>query len=238
MKKIHHISILLALATGLSWGDLLSEGKKDYAEKNFASALEKFTQAKKEGETPMLSLNIGTTLFRMERFEEAIAEFKKAIQKGQGIILRNAWYNLGNTWYRKGQLAPSAFERKQNYQEAVLAYKEALDQDEDYDNARRNIEFVQKKLKEEQERLKNQANNTQNKALTRAGKEILAKAVQMTSEGKVKAARDLLNDGLKEDPALKPYLQRAQDVVDILEGKSPTKPFDQSSLEQEIGVAP
>jgi tetratricopeptide (TPR) repeat protein len=239
MKKIYTIAICIVSAIGLSWGDLLSEGKKDYSEKKFASALDKFKEARtKDGDSPMLSLNIGTTYFRLEKFEDAIAEFQKATQKGQGIILRNAWYNLGNTWYRKGQLNTTSFVRIQNFKESILAYKEALDQDEDYDNARRNIEFVQKKLREEQDRLKSQSQPQYNKPLSRPAKDALAKAVQLTNDGKFKDAKDVLVDALKDDVGLKTHIQRIQDVIDIFEGRSIQRTMEHAQIEPEAAVGP
>jgi len=132
-----HVSVL-----GWSWGDSLvsrnKEGNKLYKEGRIDEALSKWRDAQIEDpDSDKLHYNIGNGLHGQKKYEDALKEYEKSLNSKDNELQRDAYYNIGNTQYRMGKLL-----------EAIESYKKCLDINPDDEDAKYNIEFVRKKIKE------------------------------------------------------------------------------------------
>jgi Ca-activated chloride channel family protein len=113
-------------------------GNKSYGKQDYESAMRHYQDAEIERpEAPTLHYNIANTLYEQERYEEAVQRYNKAFYTEDPNLEAHAYYNQGNALYRAGKLA-----------EAIQAYEKCLDLNPDDVDAKYNLEFVRKKLKE------------------------------------------------------------------------------------------
>jgi len=150
------IVFMVGILSGPAWGDSFSslnkkgnkafrrgqehkqEGDKNEAAQAWEEALKHYRDAEIERpESPELSYNIGNAVYQQERYEDALERYFKAINSDE--LEHQAWthYNLGNTLYRSGK-----------YPEAIQAYQKCLELTPDDQDAKFNLEFVRKKMKE------------------------------------------------------------------------------------------
>lgn len=116
----------------------LNEGNKLFHKQKFEEALEKYRDALiDDPESKETHFNLGAGLYKIENYEEAIREFEKATYSKDISLQAKAYYNIGNSLYRLGRLP-----------EAILYYKKTLELNPKDEDAKYNLEFVQKKLKE------------------------------------------------------------------------------------------
>lgn len=121
------------------------DGVKAYQEGKYDEALKKFLSAK--GLKPDLSVlknNTASTLYQMQKFQEALEEFSKINFEEQGIPKAQFYYNLGNTYFRVNQ-----------FEQALEAYKKSLIENPGDMDTKKNYELTLKKL-EEQKNKQNQ----------------------------------------------------------------------------------
>jgi len=125
---------------------LYSEGKID-------EALSKWRDAQIDSpDKNELHYNIGDALHLQKKYKDALNEYEKALDSKDAAIQEKTYYNMGNTSYRMGKLP-----------EAIGYYKKALDVNPDDKDAKYNIEFVRKKIKENLKKQKAQQSQTQQK---------------------------------------------------------------------------
>jgi len=130
--------------------EFYQKGQFEEAENEYRASLERnnfnFDKA---------SFNLGTTLYQKEDFENAIGEFERLSKMSeQKEVQENAFYNLGNSYLKAGKL-----------KESIEAYKGALRLNPNAENARYNMEYAKKLLKEQeknQDQNKDQDNKDQN----------------------------------------------------------------------------
>jgi Ca-activated chloride channel family protein len=118
--------------------EFLEKGEKNRAAEAFEEALKSYKDAEIEKpETPQLSYNLGNVMYQQEKYKDALERYYRGL--GSDELEDQAWsyYNLGNTFYRSGK-----------YPEAIQAYKRCLELTPDDEDAKYNIEFVRKKMKE------------------------------------------------------------------------------------------
>jgi Ca-activated chloride channel family protein len=148
------IAILLLsftlLGANSSWADDFSgavkAGNKSYGKGDYESALRHYQDAEIEKpEDPKLHYNMANTLYQQERYEEAIEKYNKAFYTEDPKLEAETYYNQGNSLYRAGKLA-----------EAIQAYEKCLDLTPGDLDAKYNLEFVRKKLKEMMDQEKQQ----------------------------------------------------------------------------------
>ena len=133
---------LALLGVDSSWADdfsgALRAGNKSYGRKDYESAMRHYQDAEIEKpEEPKLHYNMANTLYQQERYDEAIEKYNKAFYTENPTLEAQTYYNQGNSLYRAGKLA-----------EAIQAYEKCLDLTPDDMDAKYNLEFVRKKLKE------------------------------------------------------------------------------------------
>ena len=246
IHNIHHFIFLLSLlfSATASMASSWSAADKAFAKGDFKTALDLYYKARTDApDNRQLNYNIGSTLYKMGRFDEAKNELMQAAFSLDTTLSKKAAYNLANVHYRIGQKAEKPADRIAAWREAIGILKKAIDLDPKYDNAKRNAEFIQVKLKEELDKQKNQQNKDQNKKdqppMSEAAKQALARAIQMCHQGRFAEAKGLLEQTVQNDEtasSLNAHIQRIQDIIDISEGREPTRPIDASNTQKDLDV--
>ena len=145
MKRIIIICgiVLLSVSPVLSQSGRkdVAEGNKLYKSEQYLDALNRYQIAAADNpNTPEINYNLGTALYKLGKYEEAFAEFDKALKSDDALLHSQSYYNMGNAFYRMGKLP-----------EAILAYTKALQINPDDYDAKYNLEFVRNKLKQQQQ---------------------------------------------------------------------------------------
>jgi Ca-activated chloride channel family protein len=135
--------------------ELLQKGDKTKAADAWDEALKYYRDAEIEKpESYQLSYNLGNVLYQQDKYQDALDKYYKSLSADD--VKHRAWanYDLGNTLYRSGK-----------YPEAIQAYQKCLELTPDDEDAKYNLEFVRKKMKEmmdkEKQRQENQKQQNQ-----------------------------------------------------------------------------
>jgi tetratricopeptide (TPR) repeat protein len=142
------LALALALLAAPSPEELVKEGNRLLADADFDGAIARYGEAQKDRRnSPEIDLDLGLAHYRKGELDRAAEYFAAAASKGGGGRASSARFNLGNVRARQGRL-----------EDAVDAYKAALDADPSNDAARHNLEIVMrhmerlKELEKERER--------------------------------------------------------------------------------------
>ncbi|PJC48252.1 MAG: hypothetical protein CO035_04485 [Candidatus Omnitrophica bacterium CG_4_9_14_0_2_um_filter_42_8] len=138
LALVFYISVL-----GWMWGDSLAskntQGNKLYKDGKVDEALSKWRDAQIDNpDSDKLHYNIGNGLHVQKKYEDAFNKYEKTLDSKNSELRSKAYYNIGNTHYRMGKL-----------QEAIEDYKKCLEINPEDEDAKYNIEFIKKKLKEQ-----------------------------------------------------------------------------------------
>ncbi len=118
--------------------EFLQKGKKNEALEAYERALKYYRDAEIEKpESPQLSYNIGNVNYQQEKYEDALEKYYRALSTDEPENQAVTYYNMGNALYRSGK-----------YAEAIGVYQKCLDINPDDEDAKYNLEFVRKKMKE------------------------------------------------------------------------------------------
>lgn len=147
MKKA--LNALLAFLTSLNigLGDQLAfknnEANLKVEEEQYSEALKGYRDAQIESPTnSTLNYNIGTVYLKQDKFDEAVADFQMALVNAKDAELEAAtYYNMGNAYFENGK-----------WVQAIQAYKNCLELTPEDMDAKYNLEYARKKLKEEVEK--------------------------------------------------------------------------------------
>ncbi len=123
-----------------------SKGEYAKAEKNFIDA------QLDRPELPDIYYDIGTAAYKKGDFKSALRNFKKALDTKNKELKIKARYNLANTEYRMG-----------DFKKAVQDYEKVLKENPENKNARENLEFVKKKIKEKKKKQNSSNKNKKSK---------------------------------------------------------------------------
>ncbi|MGL1933779.1 MAG: tetratricopeptide repeat protein [Fibrobacterales bacterium] len=236
--------LLLCVIPVLS--SIVDNANKAYDEGEYQEAIQLYLQAQVDmPESQILDYNIGTSFYRLKKYDKANESLRKAALGEDSVIARNAYYNMGNTAYREGNQQQEPKAKIDKYKEAIASLKKSLEEDDSYEKAKRNIEFIQIKLKEELDKHKDQQDQQQDPNQppppppSKEAKAALAKALQLASQELYHDAKGVLEDIMNKDEtagSYKTYVQRLQDVIDINEGRKPETPLENNPGDTEIGV--
>ncbi len=131
---IFKITLFVALVYGGNERQLLRQGNKLFETGEYAVAEQKYREALEIDPDNLKAWhNLGNTLYKQGRLEEAKEIFSQLTQEGTAPAdLRAAgWHNLGNTLLGSG-----------NIPESIGAYKEALRLSPDDDDTRYNLAYA------------------------------------------------------------------------------------------------
>jgi len=145
-KYILFIFVFLAL---LSFGlpaesvrEKTKEANELYQGEKYDQALTKYQDALlSDPENKRLQFNVGNALYQKKKYEEALKEYQKVIGTEKLLLEGQTYYNLGNALYRLNKLP-----------ESIMAYQQALKINPDDMDAKYNLEYVRRKLKQNSEK--------------------------------------------------------------------------------------
>lgn len=168
--------LILPILIGAS-GSIYSrvkKGNESFEQKKYDEALQFYKNAQVDApESPELHYNIGSTLYKVRKYDDAINEFSKVTSPDEPLLEEKSNYNTGVVQYRSGI---QEYNQK-NYQKAIewlgkciesnIAALKINPEDED---AKFNLEQARRKLKEinaelskmQQEQQLNQQQQSQN----------------------------------------------------------------------------
>ncbi|MCQ2090080.1 MAG: tetratricopeptide repeat protein [Fibrobacter sp.] len=241
------VALFMGLAAAISVARPINDGNKLFAAGDYAGALEKYMKAREaEPADPLLFYNIGTCQYKLGNYEEAKKELESAVRMPDTKLAAKSAYNLANTHFRIGEQASEPSARIAAWRESVAYLKKAIDLDNKFENAKKNVEIVQRKLKEEldkqkenQDQNQDQDNDQKQPPLSEKAKEALARALQLSKDGKYAEAKQLLENVIAEDETagqLNAYVQRIDDVIEIKAGRKPKAKIDASNTDNDLEV--
>ena len=241
--KICSLTMLMVVAM---FARPINDGNKLFAAGDYAGALEKYMKAREaEPANPLLFYNIGTCQYKLGNFEEAKKELESAVRMPDRNMAAKAAYNLANTHFRVGEKAQEPSARIAAWRESVAYLKKAIDLDNDFENAKKNVEIVQRKLKEELDKQKENKDQNQNQndqkqpPLSEKAKQVLDRALQLCKDGKYAEGKQMLENLIAEDETasqLSGHVQRIDDVIEIKAGRKPKTKIDASNTDNDLEV--
>ena len=129
----------------------VKEGNTLFSDKKYDQALTKYHDALlSEPKNERIEFNVANTLYMKKKYEDALKTYEKVIGSKDLSLEQKAYFNIGNTLYRMGKLP-----------ESILAYQQALKLDPNDMDAKYNLEFVRRKLKEQQQKQNQQSRQNQ-----------------------------------------------------------------------------
>ena len=157
-KFFVHISLfflgLVTVKAQESLNTLIFRGNRSFDKQKYGEATSTFSEAVKKNEKDFgAHYNLGNSLYKIKKYDEAIAEYQKAQKNTNNKDEKAAsYYNEGNAHLQNG-----------DGEKAVNAYKNALKYDPDNEAILKNLQIAKKKQKQKQKDNKqNQQNQQQN----------------------------------------------------------------------------
>jgi len=109
-----------------------------YNTQQYEDALNMYRNAELDNpESAEIKYNIGNTLYRQGKYDEAFQEFNKVLTAENPDLHFRSYYNMGNTLYRMEKLP-----------EAILSYTQGLRVNPDDIDSKYNLEYVRNEMKE------------------------------------------------------------------------------------------
>jgi Ca-activated chloride channel homolog len=150
-KTLVHLLILSGCLLSAAWidpyRDEVDRGNEAFADKKYNAARVFYRRAEKyapgEEDKKRLMFNIGDADYMSEQHDEAIAGFEQALKSEDRDVQKKAFFNIGNAFVKQGK-----------YREAVQNYINALKIDPGYDRAKKNLEYLLAKQKQDREKQK------------------------------------------------------------------------------------
>jgi len=129
------------------------EGNELYQKEKFDQALGKYREGLAEApDSPIIRFNLGDALYKGGEFDQATRSYEDALSADDARLRGQAYYNLGNTLFRQNQLP-----------ESLEAYKNALRLNPDDQDAKHNLEWIQRMLEQDPQQSPQKQDNDQNK---------------------------------------------------------------------------
>ena len=155
-KFFVHISLfflgLIAVKAQESLNTLIFRGNRSFDKQKYGEATSTFSEAVKKNEKDFgAHYNLGNSLYKIKKYDEAIAEYQKAQKNTNNKDEKAAsYYNEGNAHLQNG-----------DGEKAVNAYKNALKFDPDNEAILKNLQIAKKKQKQKdnKQNQQNQQNN-------------------------------------------------------------------------------
>ena len=136
------------------WTRALKAGNEAYTDGNYHAAQIAFREAVlQKPDSPLAHYNLGTALYRNERFNEAIEAFRESLSKHNGdteatLRLSHIYYNLGNAEFKMGDL-----------RRAIDAYKHSLRLNPDDADAQHNLALALQLVQQQEDFARQQRAN-------------------------------------------------------------------------------
>ncbi len=128
----------LAAAPPVSPARRIQQGNAAFAQSNYAAAVQAYAGAQVDlPESAEVAYNLGISYYRQGKYDKALTSLQKALATDDAQLEARVQYTIGNTLVQQGKL-----------RESLDAYKQCLARDRNDQDAKYNIEYVQRKLKE------------------------------------------------------------------------------------------
>jgi len=151
LKKLVWVLLIYATsALAQKENKYIRSGNDNWEEQNFKEAEVDYMKAlEKSPESFKGQYNLGGALYKQENFEDATKLYNSlSARESDENLKADTYYNLGNSLLKA-----------QKYAESIDAYKNALRLDPDDMDAKYNLEYAKKMLKEQQQQQQNQDQN-------------------------------------------------------------------------------
>ncbi len=140
-------------------------GIKKYKDGDYDKALEYFKKAKKSDKSNIINyLNIGSTLYKQEKYEDAINENMNGMSVDTAIsdtnVASEIFYNTGNAFYKIDSL-----------KQAMKFYKAALLANPKDKDAKYNLELVMRRMRQSQSQQSKQNQKNQQNQKNKQGQQ-------------------------------------------------------------------
>lgn len=144
---------LAAAGAEASVAGKIREGNRHFKKGRYDKAVAAYRAAQIQAPAnPYINYNIGNALYRQQQFDEAAAEYTKALTAPDPAQKGRAYYNLGNTAYRQGKT-----------DEALDYYRKALAANHRDVDAKYNIEFLTMAKQQQKQQDKNKQKDDKDK---------------------------------------------------------------------------
>ena len=156
MFRCLFISIFVFVLIGWvgGWTRTMKAGNEAYARQDYGEAQVAFQQATLDKpENPTTHYNLGTALYRQDKFREAARAFQVSLRKHTGQTknvpnLAHIYYNLGNAQFKSGDLAG-----------AIESYKHTLRLEPQDTDAQYNLALALQLMKQQEDLAQQQQAN-------------------------------------------------------------------------------
>lgn len=163
MNKLSNLIFLLSFifissilnAEMLTYDKVLKNNKanKDFKKENYEKATEQYQDNSiKHPDDGELHYNLGNALYKQDKLDEALAEYKMALRDNDFQNKSELYHNLGNVKFKQ-----------QEYKSALENYKKALQNDPQNLDARYNYEMAARYLQKQQQQQQQQNQDQENK---------------------------------------------------------------------------
>jgi Ca-activated chloride channel family protein len=143
------------------WSNEQRKAERHLAAGRFDQALRHYENARLEQpDNPAIEYNIGNVLHKLEKFDEASAEYSKVIARSDSTLKEMAHYNMGNNYYVTGDL-----------ERAVESYSSALLEDPADHDAKYNLEMALRRQQQQQDKDQGKEGENQEKEKSEKEKE-------------------------------------------------------------------
>jgi Ca-activated chloride channel homolog len=130
---------------------LIREGNRLYHKEQFSESELSYRRALEKDESLQARFNLGNSLFKQERFDEAVRFYGELAGEVDDPVNRSKiFHNLGNSMLMSGQI-----------EESIEAYKEALRNNPRDEETRYNLAFAQHLLDEKENQQQQDSNDRQ-----------------------------------------------------------------------------
>ena len=116
-------------------------------------------QLKQSPSNPELNYNAGIAAYRLKSYDEAFELFSKALRSSDPELKERSYYNSGNTLFLKGDAQEDIEGKLTNYYDARYLYQQALQLKPNDEDARHNLELLEKRIKEAEQQKRQQQQN-------------------------------------------------------------------------------
>jgi Ca-activated chloride channel homolog len=146
--------VCVGMAASQSMRSLMRDGNGQYKDQKFSDAEVSYRKAlEKDQDFAPGHYNLGNSLYRQDKTDEAIRSFESATMKAESKDTKaEAYYNMGN-----------AFMKGQKYQEAAKSYIESLKLNPNDQDTKYNLSYALEKLKQQQQQQQQQKQNKDDK---------------------------------------------------------------------------
>ena len=183
-------------------------GLKAYQQQDWDAAVSRFQNAlQADPENPRLNYDLAASLYKKEKYQDALKALEKALLSPDAALQENAFYNTGNTLFKL-----------EKYAEAVEAYKKALGLNPNALDAKQNLELARLKMKNEEQQKQDQQKQKDQIKPSEYARQLKAQAEILVTQRLYNAAYQLMQKGLKSDETVAAYqsfIKRLKDVVDV-----------------------